>query len=223
MGKEGVGMIEVVLNSDTISHIQIEYGGAFDKTTLHQYLQKHSKSVGKTMQEVKRTFIKSTAGYCVATFNLGIGDRHNGNIMLTKFGNLFHIDFGHFLGNFKQKMGFKRERSPFVFTPEMAYVIGGENYNSSAEYKEFVELCCKAYNIIRSQGHLFITLFRTMKLAGMPELTCDEDITYLRDMLRLDDSEAQASKHFRSQITLCVLEKWRRWDNAIHNMMHGKG
>merc|ERR1712224_414277 len=89
--------------------------------------------------------------------------------------------------------------------------------------QEFVELCCKAYNIIRSQGHLFITLFRTMKLAGMPELTCDEDITYLRDMLRLDDSEAQASKHFRSQITLCVLEKWRRWDNAIHNMMHGKG
>jgi hypothetical protein len=32
------------------------------------------------------------------------------------------IDFGHFLGNFKKKFGFNRERSAFVFTPEMAFV-----------------------------------------------------------------------------------------------------
>jgi phosphatidylinositol kinase/protein kinase (PI-3 family) len=29
---------------------------------------------------------------------LGIGDRHPSNIMIKRNGNLFHVDFGHFLG-----------------------------------------------------------------------------------------------------------------------------
>ena len=44
--------------------------------------------------------------------------------MLARSGHLFHIDFGHFLGNFKSKFGIKRETAPFVFTPDFAYVLG---------------------------------------------------------------------------------------------------
>ena len=38
-------------------------------------------------------------------------------------GKFFHIDFGHFLGHGKKKLGWLRDREPFVFSAEMKYFL----------------------------------------------------------------------------------------------------
>lgn len=141
-----LGMIEVVLNAETIANIQKEKGifsatAAFKKGSLFSWLKDHNNTeelLGKACNE----FTLSCAGYCVATYVLGVADRHSDNIMVKKNGQLFHIDFGHILGHFKEKFGIRRERVPFVLTHDFVYVINkGRSDKDADEFKKFQHLC----------------------------------------------------------------------------------
>ena len=158
-----LGMIEVVKNAVTTAEIQREAGGAkgvLRDDVFTQWLMAHNP--GKLFDQAQLNFAHSCAGYCVATYVLGIADRHNDNIMITRDGFLFHIDFGHFLGNYKKKFGYQRETTPFVFTTQYAHVLKKKE-KTSLVYEKFKDLCTKAYNIVRHEASLFLNLFQLVR------------------------------------------------------------
>lgn len=215
-----MGLIEVVKNSDTIANIQRNNSNsaataAFNKDALLNWLK--SKNPGDKLEQAIEEFTLSCAGYCVATYVLGIGDRHNDNIMIRETGQLFHIDFGHFLGNFKRKLGINRERVPFILTYDFVHVIQQGRTNNSEKFERFREYCEWAYKILCRNGTLFVNLFAMMKAAGLPELTSFKDIQYLKDSLALGKSEDEALKNFKVKFNEALRESWK---TKVNWMMH---
>lgn len=97
---------------------------------------------------------------------------------------LFHIDFGHILGHFKEKFGIRRERVPFVLTHDFVYIINkGKTDRETEEFKTFKQLCETAFLLLRSHGCLILSLFSMMISTGLPELSSEKDLNYLRDTL----------------------------------------
>ncbi|XP_014479292.1 PREDICTED: phosphatidylinositol 4,5-bisphosphate 3-kinase catalytic subunit delta isoform [Dinoponera quadriceps] len=220
-----VGMIEVVLNAETIANIQKEKGtfsatAAFRRGSLLAWLKDHNHSetaLNKAIEE----FTLSCAGYCVATYVLGIADRHSDNIMVKKTGQLFHVDFGHILGHFKEKFGFRRERVPFVLTNDFVHVInkGQTKKGHAVEFQRFQSHCEQAFLVLRQHGGLILSLFAMMISTGLPELSSEKDLNYLRDTLVLEMSESEAQKHFRSKFDEALCNSWKTSLNwASHNM-----
>uniref|UniRef100_A0A672LHX8 phosphatidylinositol-4,5-bisphosphate 3-kinase n=1 Tax=Sinocyclocheilus grahami TaxID=75366 RepID=A0A672LHX8_SINGR len=205
------GLIEVVSSADTIANIQktssnMAAAAAFNKDALLNWLK--DKNSGDALDKAIEEFTLSCAGYCVATYVLGIGDRHSDNIMVRSTGQLFHIDFGHILGNFKSKFGIKRERVPFILTHDFIHVIQQGKTSNTEKFGNFRQYCEEAYLILRKNGNLFITLFALMLTAGLPELTSVKDIQYLKDSLALGKTDEEALKQFRQKFDEALRESW---------------
>lgn len=216
------GLIEVVSSADTIANIQltssnVAAAAAFNKDALLNWLKERNSS--DNLERVIEEFTLSCAGYCVATYVLGIGDRHSDNIMVRSTGQLFHIDFGHILGNFKSKFGIKRERVPFILTHDFIHVIQQGKTGYTEKFGSFRQYCEEAYLILRKNGNLFITLFALMLTAGLPELTSVKDIQYLKDSLALGKTDEEALKQFRQKFDEALRESWTTKVNWMaHNV-----
>ncbi|XP_046311962.1 phosphatidylinositol 4,5-bisphosphate 3-kinase catalytic subunit delta isoform-like isoform X3 [Marmota monax] len=217
-----MGLIEVVQHSDTIANIQLNQSNlsaiaAFNKDALLNWLK--SKNPGEALDRAIEEFTLSCAGYCVATYVLGIGDRHSDNIMIHENGQLFHIDFGHFLGNFKTKFGINRERVPFILTHDLVHVIQQGKTSNNEKFERFRGYCEQAYSILRCHGLLFLQLFALMQAAGLPELSSSKDIQYLKDTLALGKTEEEGLKHFRVKFNEALRESWKIKVNWLaHNL-----
>ncbi|KAF8793703.1 Phosphatidylinositol 3-kinase catalytic like protein [Argiope bruennichi] len=137
--------------------------------------------------EVMENYVKSLAGYCVITYLLGVGDRHLDNLLLTKTGKLFHIDFGYILGRDPKPMPPQMKLSK-----EMVDAMGGIH---SDFYNIFRQHAVTAFLILRRHGNLFLNLFSLMVDASVPDIAVEPDKTVkkVQDKFRFDLSEEECT------------------------------
>ena len=208
------GMLEMVTNSDTLANIHVQEGGAikqlFSIASVLNWIEKNCKTVSPI--EAKENFLMSNVAYCLATFVLGVGDRHNDNIMMKKNGELFHIDFGHFLGHFKYKMGIKRERAPFVFTRQFQYVLGGDDSELFKKFKQKLDL---GYSILRKNRDVILTLLRMLLCTGIPELT-EKSLKFLESSLAMKKNDKEAIDFIEKKLYESMDSVSTKLNFAIH-------
>ena len=239
-----VGMVEIVPRSDTVARMQWAGGGPTNKNPLYDFILANARLMRENISVVPperdevvvnqfvRNFLRSCAGYVVATYVMGIGDRHPSNIMMQTDGHLFHIDFGHFLGNFKTKkiapgLKFKRERSPLVFTPQMLHVLNplhDEWDESHPEVALFLKYASDTFEKLRDESSLFTSLFTLMIPAGLPELKSNKDVDYMRHMLQLKENDSkEAKRELVKQIKGSLNQYWKQVDDLMHMFAHRHG
>lgn len=122
-------------------------------------------------------------------------------------------------------------RAPFVFTKDFAYVIsqGSKNFSQNESIREFIDLCCTAYHVLRKNAFVFINLFSLvsavtkidpaqMLSTGIPELQSDKDIEHLKDSLCLSKSDTEAKAFFTDLIWKSLASKATSVNFFVHNV-----
>jgi len=200
------GMVERVAACAPLADILKEQRGDI-RRFLAQFHPDSSAPYGIAPAVLER-FVKSCAGYCVAMYLMGVGDRHLDNLMLRTDGALFHIDFGYILG-----------RDPKPFPPpmklckEMVEAMGGAD---SRLYERFRVLCCEAFNILRASSNLILNLLLLMVDAGVADLKTEQDVLKVTEKLRLDLSDEEAALYFQELISESVSSLFPQINETIH-------
>jgi len=151
----------------------------------------HHRPASKDLSEVLNNLCGSVAAYCVATYCLGIGDRHLDNLQITPEGHFFHIDFGFIFGDDPKPFA-PRLRLP---QPVASALLAAQVVDGSAPGQTLLDKCFwlagRAYIALRRSMPLWVSLLCVTGEAGGAgcqrlRANADAAVVMVRDRLRAD-------------------------------------
>lgn len=183
--------------------------------------------------EIHENYLRSVAGYSVITYVLGVGDRHLENLLITRTGHLFHVDYTYVFG-----------RDPKPFPPPMklckemveamsATPVNFDPENLPLEYQKFKRLCFTAFIILRQNARELISSVSLLSFAGTtdlgqtatysdlpsqadPQVKVSRAAAFIQDRLMLELGELEALERFNQLIDDSVNALFPQVMETIH-------
>lgn len=182
------GLIEVINKASTLYNILEDPNIG----SIKNYLDKSNENA----EVIRKNYINSCAGYLLECYLLGLGDRHDDNIMITEDGRIFHIDFGFILTDEPKKI-FNFRLAPeikwkcSIVEPLLTDDKNKENPFNDTGYKNLMKACTEGFLALRKKANLLVNIFRLVTNSRISSINEGNNKCYeKRFMLNLNDEEA---------------------------------
>jgi phosphatidylinositol 3-kinase len=152
-------------------------------------------------------FTASLAAYCVMTYVLKIGDRHDNNILVTRDGRLLHIDYGYILGDVTKPF-----TPPLKLSQEMVDTIGSDGLQRICGWAG------PAFNSLRKRARLILVLIELMFTAP---LTCFQQnpmrrLQQVENSLLLNCTEIEAMNSLQATFSESLNSRMQVFWEHVH-------
>ena len=214
------GWIEMIPDVKTLYDLQYN-----ECKTLTNYLMDNNPDI--TVSILRENFINTCVGSCVLSYILGVGDRHQENILISKKGELINVDFSYILGEDP-----KHVNCEMKITKEMLDMLGGFNSNNFLKFKR---KCISVYKKIRKYSSFWYLLLTYLAFNEpfidnfydkysiikkhvierlVPGEFDDESSTQIVEIVDKSSSESYMSRF--SDLTHHIANKAKEWGEMFH-------
>jgi len=156
-----------------------------------------------TSEQIK-ILVRSAAGAFIASWVLGIRDRHKDNMMIKDNHIFFHIDFGFIFGE-----------GPLIDAPIFSIPTGMKKFLPKQRWTEFIKLSCEAFAVLHRNAGLIINLCSRLFKDVIDESKVRK---YLVKSLMIKDSEIEGMKRIEYLIGQGIKSTKKQIKNFTHNV-----
>lgn len=185
-----MGYTQVLDTGETLKNICEKHGAGLasgDRNAVLRYIENHNKGKGKVA--ALEHFRRSLAGYCVATYVLGVVERQYNYYVINEDGRFFHKYFGEYIFG-----GLRRDKTMIAFTKEMESALI-EKENKATDMNYFYNLCYSAIIVLRKNSHQLLNLISMMKVTNIPCFATEGALEFVKGQLNLDGNDADACQN----------------------------